>query len=317
MGIVNVAKKIADSFLFQNFVIGVIVLAGILVGAQTYNGFYSRHAEIINFLDGVILTIFTIEVIIKMMAEFPKPWRYFKDPWNVFDFLIVAVCFIPFEGESAAFLPVLRLARILRVFKLVTALPKLQLIVGALLKSIPSMMYVVILLLLHFYIFAATAVFFFGKNDPWHFGDLQHSMLSLFRCVTLEDWTDLMYIQMYGSDYYGYNDEMRSWAAENGFEIVSSAWGMGAAVFFSIFVITGALVIMNLFIGVIMTGMDEMKAEAELEALVAQKQSDKSLTLTNEIDLLANKVQDLSESLAFIKTMVSKAHDDAEKLEKR
>ncbi len=316
MGVTNIAKKIADASLFQNFVIGVIIFAGILVGTQTYHNFYAIHVEIIDLLDAIVLTIFTIEVIIKLVSEFPKPWKYFADPWNVFDFLIVGVCFIPFEGEGAAFLPVLRLARILRVFKLVTALPKLQLIVGALLKSIPSMGYVVMLLLLHFYIFASASVFFFGRNDPWHFGNLQHSMLSLFRGVTFEDWTDLMYIQMYGSDHYGYNDEMRLWANENGFEIVSSASGMVAAVFFCIFVVSGGLIILNLFIGVIMTGMDEMKAEAELDALVAQKRSDGSFTLNGEMDILANKIEELATSLELIKVLMAKAHDNAEKLEK-
>ena len=74
-----------------------------------------------------------------MISEGNKPWNYFKDGWNVFDFLIVAVCFIPTNGIDTSFIAVLRLARILRVFKLVTALPKLQIIIGALLKSIPSM----------------------------------------------------------------------------------------------------------------------------------------------------------------------------------
>ena len=87
-------------------------------------------------------------------------------------------------------------------------IPRLQLLVSAMLKSLPSMGYVTILLFLLFYIYAVMGVMLFGKNDPVHFGDLWLSLLSLFRVVTLEDWTDVMYLQMFGSDVYqGYNQD--------------------------------------------------------------------------------------------------------------
>ena len=169
-------KKLADAPWFQNFIIGVILAAGVVVGMQTYVGFAARNYDILHLLDQIILWIFVAEVVIKIGAEGKQPWNYFKDSWNVFDFIIVAVCFLPFD--NAGFVAVLRLARILRVFKLVTALPRLQLIVGALLKSIPSMGYVFMLMALHFYIYGCMATFLYHANDPIHFGDLQTSMLS-------------------------------------------------------------------------------------------------------------------------------------------
>ena len=132
-------------------------------------------------MDQVILWIFVVEIVIKMGAEGKQPWRYFADPWNVFDFIIVAVCFLPINAEYAA---VLRLLRLLRVLKLVRALPRLQILVGALLKSIPSMGYVSLLLLMLFYVYACAAVILFGENDPVHFRNLPLAMLSLFRVVT-------------------------------------------------------------------------------------------------------------------------------------
>ena len=122
-------------------------------------------------------------------------------PLERFDFVIVAICLMPVNATYAA---VLRLLRVLRVLKLVRALPRLQILVSALLKSIPSMGYVAILLFLVFYVYACAAVFIFGANDPVHFGHLPLAMLSLFRVVTGEDWTDVMYIAMYGCDQYGY-----------------------------------------------------------------------------------------------------------------
>ena len=248
---VQLCKKIADAKWFQNGVTIAIIIAGILVGMATYTEFAERNESILELLNMVVLIIFIIEVVVKIIAEIPKPWLYFKDAWNVFDFIIVAAAFLPFGGSSIA---ILRLLRLLRVLKLIKALPKLQMLVGALLKSIPSMGYVSILLLLLFYIYAVARVFFFGENDPIHFADLQTSMLSLFRVVTLEDWTDIMYINMFGCENYGYDGNMDVCT-------MSQANPAGSVFFFVSFVLVGTMIFLNLFIGVIMNGMDEARAE--------------------------------------------------------
>lgn len=285
-------KRIADSFWFQATIILTIVGAGILVGIQTYGERVAEWHELIVNLDNLILLIFTIEVFVKVLAEGKKPWRYFMDAWNIFDFLIVAVCYVAIFMPSvdASFIAVLRLARILRVFKLVTAVPKLQLLVGALLRSIPSMGYVGILLFMLFYIYACMAVFIFGGNDPLHFGDLQNAMLSLFRVVTLEDWTDVMYVNMHGCDHpiWGYSEEC-------GCE-TPVAFGWGAAAFFVSFVLIGTMIVLNLFIGVIMNSMDEAQAEADA-AMKASLESEGNYTAVDELHDLTNKLEDLKHEL--------------------
>ncbi|WP_132066286.1 ion transporter, partial [Aquimarina spinulae] len=175
---VNLCKSISKSKWFQDLVTIAILIAGVLVGIATYPKFSSKHEQVLELLNQIILGVFIIEIVVKVIAEGGKPWLYFTDGWNVFDFIIVAAAFLPFGGSSIA---ILRLLRLLRVLKLIKALPKLQMLVGALLKSIPSMGYVSILLLLLFYIYAVAGVFFFSENDPIHFQDLQRSMLSLFR----------------------------------------------------------------------------------------------------------------------------------------
>ena len=177
---IKLFKTVAESNLFQNFITGVILFAGALVGLETYPSFHERYEPVLHVLDQVVLWIFVGEIIIKMVAELPRPWRYFYDGWNVFDFLIVAGAFLPFAAQYAT---VLRLLRLLRVLKLVRALPKLQMLVGALLKSIPSMAYVSLLLMMLFYVYAVAATFMWGHNDPVHFGNLQMSFLSLFRAL--------------------------------------------------------------------------------------------------------------------------------------
>ncbi len=282
---VKLCKSIADSKAFQNFVTIAILVAGVLVGIATYPEFSARHEFILEVLNKVVLVIFIIEILVKLIAEGNKPWRYFLDAWNVFDFIIVAAAFLPFGGSSVA---ILRLLRLLRVLKLIKALPKLQMLVGALLKSIPSMGYVSILLLLLFYIYAVAGVFFFGENDPTHFADLQTSMLSLFRVVTLEDWTDIMYINMFGCANYGYDGTM---------DICVNSIGnpAGSVIFFVSFVLIGTMIFLNLFIGVIMNGMDEAKAEMALSDKIESGEA------KTNVDDLEKKLQEMQELLTLYK----------------
>lgn len=283
---VKLCKGIAESKWFQNFVTLAILVAGVLVGIATYPEFSARHESTLEVLNKIILVIFIIEIVVKLLAEGKKPWLYFTDAWNIFDFIIVAAAFLPFGGSSVA---ILRLLRLLRVLKLIKALPKLQMLVGALLKSIPSMGYVSILLLLLFYIYAVAGVFFFSENDPIHFGDLQTSMLSLFRVVTLEDWTDVMYINMFGCENYGYDGNM---------DLCTNSSGSpgGSAFFFVSFVLIGTMIFLNLFIGVIMTGMDEAKAEMALNEKTERGDDGKT-----RIEDLEKKLSEMQELISLYK----------------
>ncbi|MCD4800811.1 MAG: ion transporter [Methanococcoides sp.] len=251
MAIVDNLKKIVTHKHFEVFIISVIILAGILVGVQTYPDFSAKHHDLITILDTLIIIIFVIEAILKIVSEMPRPLHYFKNSWNVFDFIIVVGVLLPIGGP---FLPVLRLLRVLRVFRLITIMPKMRLIVGALLKSIPSMIHVFVLLGIIFYIYAVMATFAFSENDPIHFENLQTSLLTLFRMVTFEDWTDVMYINMYGCDQYGYEGARLECTNP-------SASPIGAALFFTSFVLIGGLIVLNFAIGVVINSMDEMKEE--------------------------------------------------------
>ena len=260
---VQFCKKLTESDAFQNFITIVIIFAGVLVGVETYPDVHEEYHSILHLLDQLILWTFVAEIGLKMLAQGKRPWRYFYDGWNVFDFIIVAGAFMPFAAQYAT---VLRLLRLLRVLKLVRALPRLQMLVGALLKSIPSMAYVSILLVMLFYVYAVASVFMWGENDPVHFGTLQISFVSLFRAVTLEDWTDLMYIQMYGCDAYGYT-----------------------------------MIFLNLFIGVIISGMDEAQQEAEdATALERASREGTMRPLPEELTLLQEQVEALQEQIARV-----------------
>ena len=297
----TICSKVTKTNTFDNFIIGIILFAGLLVGVQTYKEFANRHIEILTFLDSIVLAIFTLEAVIKILAEGKRPINYFRNAWNVFDFLIVTVCLMePLLPLDAEFLPVLRLARILRVLRLVTVVPKLQLIVGTLLKSIPSMFYVCILLFLLFYMYGAMGVFLYGDNDPIHFRNLQTALLSLFRVTTLEDWTDVMYINMYGSDNYGYSPEdLARWTP------VPTASPLGAAFFFVSFVLIGTMVVLNLVIGVIMNSMDEMNAEMALNERIKLRRELED-PIREGMEDFHERFLELNEEIQIIKKLIQK-----------
>ncbi len=288
-------RQLADSRWFNHFILWVIVAAGILVGIQTYSEQVRPWHDALETIDLIILFIFTLEFLIKMIAEGNRPWRYFRDPWNVFDFLIVAVCWLAhvLPEINAGFVAVIRLARVLRVLRLVQALPQLKMLVDAMLKSIPSMGYVGILLLLLYYIYGAMGVFLFGKNDPLHFGNLHTSMLSLFRISTLEGWTEIMYINMFGCDNvkWGYGPESGCNMPEG--------HGSAAVIYFVSFVLVGTMIVLNLFIGVIMNAMDEVRLEQALEDRHARKQSGMQ-HLNDEIAEMHAQLDSIKSQLDYI-----------------
>jgi voltage-gated sodium channel len=244
----ELARRVTQSPAFQHFITAMILVAGALVGIETSPGLVDRYGELLHALDRVVLGVFVLEIVVKLAAEGRRPWRYFHDPFNVFDFSIVAVSLLPFTGQ---YLTVLRLLRLLRVLRLVHAVPQLQILVSALLKSIPSMLYVGVFLALLFYVYGVAGVFLFGQNDPARFGALDTAMLTLFTVVTLEGWADLMYTQLHGCEV----SELWCTAPE--------AHPVVAPAYFVSFVLFGTMIVLNLFIGVIMNSMQQAAQENE------------------------------------------------------
>ncbi len=283
--------SIAVSPPFQNFILGVILVAGAIVGLETSPWIMERYGGLLRTMDRIILALFVAEIMIKMGAHGRTPWDYFRNPWNVFDFAIVAVCLLPLDSQ---FVAVLRLARILRVLRLVTVLPRLQILVGALLKSIPSMGYVGMLLFLHFYIYAVIGTYLFGRNDPVHFGSLGTSLLSLFQVVTLEGWVEVMRIQMYGSAQVGSGSDLY-------LLVGSEAFPLGAPLFFISFIVIGGMIILNLFIGVIMNSMQESHKELEQSLRGHSASPEDMKQLLKDLD---KKVDDLKSDLSRIRDIV-------------
>lgn len=279
---INQIGRTVDSKAFKIFIIAAIIVAGIVVGLETVPEIAEKYAGPMYVLDRVIISIFIGELLLKLAAEWPQPGRYFLDAWNILDFAIVVACFLPIDSN---YVLVIRMVRLLRVLKLVRAFPKMQLLVSALLKSLPSMGYVSMLMFLLFYIYGVAGTFMFGKNDPLHFGSLVASMLTLFQMVTLEGWNEIMNIQVYGCDRVGYDGALAAFCKHPSSSPMSP-------LFFVTFIVLGAMVVINLLVGVMITSLEEAHEElmeTEQEAAIAILQE----TETN----LENKLEELHAQL--------------------
>ena len=227
----DVIGRIAHSKGFEYSVIGLILFTALLLGIEAFPQLMTvERQSLFDSLHNMVLGAFIIEALIKMIAAKPRLLGYFKDGWNLFDFSLIVLSLLPVAGQFALLGRVLRLLRVLR---LINAWPELRLIVETLVRSIPSMLHITALMGILFFIYAVLGYHLFNEHDPTHWRDLGYAVLTLFRIVTLEDWTDVMYTAMEMSPFY--------------------------AIYFVSFVIIGTIVVINLFIAVVINNLDEAK----------------------------------------------------------
>jgi voltage-gated sodium channel len=167
----------------------IILFSALTVGARTYKQL-EPYQDLLSYLDIFITVIFLIEIVIRYIAEGDFK-RFVRDPWNLFDTIIVVGSLIPLESSNLVFVG--RLLRIFRVLRLISFIPELRLLLNALFKSLPRLGYLVLLMFIFFYIYGAIGSTLFGSINPFLWGDISRSMLTLFRVMTFEDWTDVMY----------------------------------------------------------------------------------------------------------------------------
>ena len=232
----NFSARLVSSPWFEYFIIGVIIANGILLGLETSSTISRAYGDLLHLGNDIALGVFIVEAVLKLLALWPRPLRYFRDGWNVFDFLIIVFALVPATGQFAM---IARLARLLRVVRLISAIRDLRLIVAALVRSIPSVGHVIMLMSIVAYIYAIMGHQLFHEHDPQHWGTLGRSLLTLFNITTLDNWTQIMNAAM----------AHHSWS-----------W-----VYFVSFVVVGTFVVINMFIAIIINSLDEAKAERSAE----------------------------------------------------
>ncbi|MEM7376597.1 MAG: ion transporter [Pseudomonadota bacterium] len=229
-------EAIANNRLFEWTAVCVIIASALLLGAKTFE-LSPRTATLLELFDLAITVFFVCEIGLRFAAA-PNKRRFFANGWNLFDTVIVAVSLIPGGGSDQVL--VARLIRVFRVLRMVSIIPELRILLNSLIKALPQLAYVLLLMFIIFYIYAAIGSTLFEQINPVLWGDIARSLLTLFRVMTFEDWTDVMY-------------ETQA--------VYPLSW-----VFYLSFIFFTAFAFLNMVIGIVVNVLDQEQARAQAEA---------------------------------------------------
>ncbi|UOM36315.1 ion transporter [Acuticoccus sp. I52.16.1] len=227
---------------WEIFIVSLIVVNAIILGLMTSSRAMATVGPLLEVVDGIILAVFTVEILLRIYAF---RLRFFTDPWSLFDFFVVAIALLP---TSRGF-SVLRALRILRVLRLISVVPTLRRVVGGLVAALPGMASIILLMVIIFYVFSVMATSLYGATFPEWFGSIGTSAYSLFQIMTLESWS--MGIVRPVMEVHPY------------------AWA-----FFVPFIMVTTFAVLNLFIGIIVSGMQqdvEQEAAASRSAMMEEQ----------------------------------------------
>ena len=258
---------ISESRRFLALTFSAILANGLVIGLQTYDSFERAHGEILDTLNTVFLTFFVVELTIRITAYGGRPWRFFGSGWNVFDFVMVVPALLPGVRESTT---ALRVVRLLRVFRLVSALPEMRVLVQGLARSAAPLLSMGVLVLLLFYAYGMIGWILFSDHDPEHWSSLGQSMLTLFSVLTLEGWVEIQETALKYNEW--------SW------------------VYFVSFILVSSFVLINMVIAVLINGVDEARAGSVAERKAAER-AEEDLPLLDRLQSLREGIDDIERQL--------------------
>jgi voltage-gated sodium channel len=259
-------RRFLDSEIVQNALVGLIVLNAVTLGLATSRTVSDAIGPVLDLVDHVILAVFAVELVLKLVA-----WRlrFFRSGWNVFDLVVVGISLMPSSGPLSA----LRALRVLRLLRMISIVPSMRVVIDAMFRALPGMGSIGALLALIVYVGAVLGTNLFGEIAPEFFGTLGASMFTLFQIMTVEGWPDIA----------------RGIMAE-----MPGAW-----LFFVVFLLLATFTVLNLFIGIIVSSMEELHEEqkaAKRQAAEAEERGEMS-ALTAKIDGLERQVASLVAAL--------------------
>ena len=235
-------RKIADSTTFQVFIVGVIIANAVVLGLETYSGIENDVGDELSLLNDIFLGIFVVELAIRIAAFGSRPQDYFRDGWNVFDFVVIAAAFLPGMRENAT---LLRVIRLLRVVRIVTVFPDLRFLVRGMVSSLPPIGSMAMLTVLLIYMYGMVGWILFEETDPADWGNIGQAMLSLFIVLTLESWPDIM---------------------ETVIDDHPAAW-----IYFVSYVLIASFLLINMVIAILINSLEELRAQDELDERLDRK----------------------------------------------
>jgi len=244
-------KNILESRIFISFITAVIIINAFTLGLETSANITSKYGLILSLVDKIALTIFTLELMGKLLVY---RFNFFKDGWNVFDFIIVVVSLIPASGPFS----VLRAFRIFRTLRLLSIVPSMRRIIQAIFISIPGILSVGTIIVLIFYISSVLTTNFFGNSFYEWFGTIGNSMYTLFQIMTLESWS-MGIVRPVMKEY-------------------PLAW-----LFFVPFILVTTFAILNLFIGIIVDAMQQISGDEKENHLAEKDIHKKMVSIENQL----------------------------------
>ena len=252
----------------ERVIMTLIIINAVVLGLETSKPVMASYGRALEILDHIILAIFVLELTARILVH---RLAFFRDPWSVFDFIVVAIALVPATETFS----VLRALRILRVLRLITAVPALKRVVAGLLAALPGMGSIVLLFGLIYYVFAVMATKLFGDDKPELFGSLGDSLFTLFTVMTLEGWT---------------ND-----VAKPVMETHPHAW-----LFFIIFIVVTTFMVLNLFIGVVVNAMqaEAVKSEAAERAAEREIIHEEAAPILSEVTTLRAEMAEMHRQMA-------------------
>jgi voltage-gated sodium channel len=262
-------KRIFEGDTFQTVIISVIIVNSILIGMETSPFVMRNFGAYIDEIDLIILGIFVLEMILKGYAY---RLRFFTNAWNVFDLSVVLISILPAAGSFAVF----RALRILRTLRLLKNIPKLKIIITSLLRVIPSLGWVMVLLMIIFYVFAVIGTNIYGPQFPQYFGSLGKTMFTLFQVMTLESWSSGI---------------ARPIISEMPF----------ATVYFIMFILIATYTTLNFFIAIVVNTMNEIQ-HTELQN---EEQNIKDF-VTQENKVLKQQMSEMADEIKDLKSLLQK-----------
>lgn len=223
-------RRIIDAKWFQYGVVALITINAAILGLETYGDSMKAAGLNLQLVNTIIIVIFIVELALRIYVD---GLRFFRNGWNIFDFVVIIAAVLPAGGASSA----LRLFRLLRVFRLLSAVKMMRLVIGALGASMPGVFIIGALFFMVLYVFAIASTTLFGALDPADFGNLGLTFVSLYRLVMGDGWPDIV----------------APLASHNGW-----IWA-----YFILFSLIGSVVLLNLFVAVVVEAMDRVKSSEE------------------------------------------------------
>lgn len=261
----HTAQQLVEKNWFSHSILVLILINAVLLGLETSAALMQNFGTVILVADKILLSVFVLELLLRIFAY---RLRFFKDPWSLFDFAVVAIALMPATGQFS----VLRALRVLRVLRLLSIVPSMRRVVSALLGSLPGLGSIAMVLVLIYYVFAVIATKLFGSAFPEWFGSLGASFYTLFQVMTLESWS--MGISRPVMEQYPY------------------AWA-----FFVPFILIATFTMLNLFIAIIVNTMQTFTEQEHAAERAEDKKAEQA-----EQQLMHQQLKEIQQELQALRS---------------